>query len=141
MSEENVSHNLNTTEQSSTPVQEPESCRGRRRLSAVTIELPDIAPPQYSAATALSKPPVYSQAVTVPGALRLQQQPPRMFEGEFQAHAPSGGFYEQYVDRTEVAAPPERRPWYRYKLAIWACFFFIIILLSVIVHFLRPGTV
>ncbi|KAJ2961759.1 hypothetical protein NQZ79_g2977 [Umbelopsis isabellina] len=137
MPEEVVNHDLNTTEQPSSPVQEPESCRGRRRLSAVTIELPDIAPPQYSAATALSKPPVYSQAVTAPASARVQ--PPRMFEGEFQANAPSGGFYEQYVDTPQVAASSERRPWYRYKLTIWACFFFIVILISVIVHFLHPG--
>lgn len=123
-----------TTSQVSETVQPPEPCRGRRRLSVVTIELPDVSPPTYTTATLLSKPPVYAEEES-----RSQPQPPRMFEGNSRPCAPTGGFYEQYVDTAVTETSSQALPWYRYKLTLWATLFTIIILISVVIHFLRPG--
>lgn len=138
MHEDNANIDLSTTPQIPEPSQEPEPRRGRRRHSVVTIELPDIAPPKYTTATVLSKPPVYTETENA-----NPQRPPRMFEaGPPVASAPTGGFYEQYVvDRTEVieSRPRYQMPWYRHKVAMWVCLFAVIVVISVIIHFIHPS--
>lgn len=135
MHEDNANIDINTSSQPSETIREPEPCRGRRRLSVISIELPDMAPPKYTTATILSKPPVYTEEEA-----RGQPRAPRLYEGNSRPCAPTGGFYEQYVDRTMTETSPERLPWYRYKLTLWGTLFAIIILISVIVHFIRPNT-
>ncbi|CAO3660492.1 unnamed protein product [Umbelopsis vinacea] len=63
-----------------------------------------MAPPKYTTATILSKPPVYTEEEA-----RCQPRPPRLYEGNSRPCAPTGGFYEQYVDRTMTETSPEPR--------------------------------
>ncbi|KAI8579295.1 hypothetical protein K450DRAFT_242541 [Umbelopsis ramanniana AG] len=137
MHEDNANIDLSTTPQIPAPCQEQEQRRGRRRHSVVTIDLPDIAPPEYTTATVLSKPPVYAETENA-----NPQRPPRIFEAGSTPSVPSGGFYEQYIDRTAAieSRPRYQMPWYRHKVTMWVCLFAVIVVISVIIHFIHPNT-